>query len=180
MATLLLTGDVMIGRGIDQILPHPLDPILYERFVTSAHTYVRLAESRSGPIPRRVDFAYLWGDALDPMRRADVTLVNLETALTRSKKPDPVKGIHYRCHPANVPCLTAAGIDCCSLGNNHVLDWGEEGLLETLATLDGAGVKHSGAGRDREQAEAPAIMALGDGRRLFVYSLGSISSGVPE
>ncbi len=180
MAAILLTGDVMIGRGIDQILPHPLDPILYERFMTSAHGYVRLAESRSGPIPRRVAYTYLWGDALDALRRADLTIVNLETALTRSKSPAPGKGIHYRCHPANVPCLTAAGIDCCTLGNNHVLDWGEEGLIETLATLDRAGLRHSGAGRDREQAEAPAILALGDGRRVLDFSLGALTSGVPE
>ena len=47
----------------------------------------------------------------------------------------PDKGINYCMHPANVDCLTAAHIDCCVLANNHVLDWGREGLEETLRVL---------------------------------------------
>jgi poly-gamma-glutamate capsule biosynthesis protein CapA/YwtB (metallophosphatase superfamily) len=42
--TFFLSGDVMLGRGIDQILPHPVDPHLFERHVASAATYVQLAE----------------------------------------------------------------------------------------------------------------------------------------
>ena len=179
MARILLTGDVMIGRGIDQILPHSNDPVLYESYVASARTYVRLAEQRSGPIPSRVGFDYVWGDALDDLRRAELTIINLETALTRSKKPAPFKGIHYRCHPENVPCLTAAAIDCCVLANNHVLDWGEEGLIETLDTLEQAKIPFAGAGRDREAAEAPAILPLPKGGRVLVYAAGSPSAGVP-
>lgn len=179
MATILLTGDAMIGRGIDQILPHPLDPVLYESFMTSARGYVRLAETRSGPIPRRAAFDYIWGEALETLRSADATIVNLETALTRSKTPAPRKGIHYRCNPKNVPCLVLVGIDCCVLGNNHVLDWGEAGLVETLSTLDAVRMKHAGAGHDLAQAEAPAVLPLGGDGRVLVYSLGSVTSGVP-
>ena len=54
----LLSGDVMLGRGVDQILPHPGDPRLRERYVRDARTYVELAEDRNGPIPRPVDFAW--------------------------------------------------------------------------------------------------------------------------
>src|SRR5512134_3728231 len=64
MITLFLCGDVMIGRGIDQILPHPSPPHLHEPYVTSALYYVALAEQVNGPIPRHVDFGYVWGDAL--------------------------------------------------------------------------------------------------------------------
>lgn len=179
MATILLTGDVMIGRGIDQILPNPVDPILHESFMTSARGYVRLAETRSGPIPRRVSFDYIWGDALQSLRRADLTIVNLETALTRSKTPMPGKGIHYRCHPENAPCLAAASIDCCVLANNHVLDWGEEGLLETMETLERARIPWAGAGRDLAKAEAPAVLPLATGGRVLVYAAGSPLAGVP-
>ena len=51
--TLFLCGDVMTGRGVDQILRHPSDPILYESFIEDARQYVALAERVSGPIPRR-------------------------------------------------------------------------------------------------------------------------------
>jgi poly-gamma-glutamate capsule biosynthesis protein CapA/YwtB (metallophosphatase superfamily) len=62
--TLVLTGDVMLGRGIDQILPHPGDPRLYEVSIHDARDYVGPAERAHGPIPRRVDEAYVWCDAL--------------------------------------------------------------------------------------------------------------------
>ena len=178
MAAILLTGDVMIGRGIDQILKHSAPPELYEPFVRSALTYVSLAEEKNGRIPRRVSDDYVWGDALKVMRDADLCIVNLETAMTRAGEPAP-KGINYRCHPANAPVLTAAGIDCCVLSNNHVLDWGEESLLDTLATLEGAGLKYAGAGRDFTQAGAPAMLTLDGGGRVLVYALGSSTSGIP-
>lgn len=179
MPTILLTGDVMLGRGIDQILEQPNSPELYEPFVQTALTYVALAEQRNGPLPRRVPCDYVWGDSLEPMRSADLTIINLETAITCADHPAP-KGINYRCHPANVPCLIAAGIDCCVLANNHVLDWGEKGLLETLATLEAANLDYAGAGTDLARAEAPAILSLPGGGRVLVYALGAPSSGVPR
>ena len=66
---LFLCGDVMTGRGIDQILPAPCDPALDEPWVKDARDYVALAERASGPIPRRVDPAYIWGDALAELER---------------------------------------------------------------------------------------------------------------
>ncbi|TIP98761.1 MAG: poly-gamma-glutamate biosynthesis protein, partial [Mesorhizobium sp.] len=68
-AKLFLCGDVMLGRGIDQILASPGDPHLNERYVKSATTYVELAERVNGPIPRKVDEAYVWGDALAELDR---------------------------------------------------------------------------------------------------------------
>ncbi|HEX9877896.1 MAG TPA: CapA family protein, partial [Gammaproteobacteria bacterium] len=148
--TLMLCGDVMLGRGIDQILPHPSSPVLYEGYVRSALDYVALAERTNGPIPRAVPFSYVWGDALDELdrRKPDLRIINLETAVTRSDRPE-LKGINYRMNPANLPCVGAAGIDCCVLANNHVLDWGREGLLETLDAVKQAGIKTAGAGRDQ-------------------------------
>ena len=67
--TLFLCGDVMTGRGIDQILPHPGDARLYEPFVPSATVYVALADKAHGRIPRPVDFSYVWGDALAELDR---------------------------------------------------------------------------------------------------------------
>jgi poly-gamma-glutamate synthesis protein (capsule biosynthesis protein) len=115
LVTVFLCGDVMTGRGIDQILPHPSDPRLYEAFVTDARTYVALAEDVNGPIPGPVEFSYIWGDALAELQHVapEARIVNLETSVTVSDEPWP-KGINYRMHPANVGCLTAAWIDVCS------------------------------------------------------------------
>lgn len=178
--SLFLCGDVMTGRGIDQILPHPDPPRLFEPYVRSALRYVELAEQANGPIRRPVDFAYVWGDALAAFQRERPALriVNLETAITRSEDAWPGKGIHYRMHPDNLPCLAAAGINCCVLANNHVLDWGYQGLLETLHSLQHAGIATAGAGRDASQAGAPAILAAGKGR-VLVYAWCMESSGVP-
>jgi len=178
--TLFLCGDVMTGRGIDQILPHPGDPTLHEGYATSALDYVRLAEQANGPIPRPAAFDYVWGDALAEWARIrpDVRIVNLETAVTARGDWQRGKGIHYRMHPANLPCLTAAGIDCCVLANNHVLDWGYAGLAETLETLPRAGIHLAGAGRDQGEAAAPAVLTTARGR-VGVFSLGVASSGIP-
>ena len=56
LLTLFMCGDVMTGRGIDQVLPHPSDPVLYEPYIRDAGQYVELAEQRNGRIPRTVDF----------------------------------------------------------------------------------------------------------------------------
>ncbi|MCL4799762.1 MAG: CapA family protein [Burkholderiales bacterium] len=178
--TLFVCGDVMTGRGIDQILPHPGAPHLFEPYVRSALEYVELAERASGPIARPAEFAYVWGEALAELERARpaARIVNLETAVTTSEDAWPGKGIHYRMHPANVPCLTAAKLDCCVLANNHVLDWGRRGLGDTLATLHAAGLATAGAGRDAAAAAAPATIRLPDGRRVLVFAFGMESSGV--
>ena len=178
--TLALGGDVMTGRGIDQILPHPNDPLLYESYATSALDYVELAETASGPIPRPVEFAYPWGDALDALSRAsvDIRIVNLETSVTRSASPWP-KGINYRMSPENVPCLTAAGIRGCALANNHMLDWGEDGLLDTIDSLARAGIVSAGAGCDGNQARAPAVIEVAGRGRVWLFSFGTETSGIP-
>jgi poly-gamma-glutamate synthesis protein (capsule biosynthesis protein) len=145
----------------------------------SALGYVQIAEERSGPIPRSVEPSYIWGDALDELERVrpDARIVNLETAVTCSD--DWVdKGINYRMNPGNVTCLSAASIDCCVLANNHVLDWGASGLIETLDTLHAAGLKTAGAGKNRAEAERPAQLPVGDNHRVLVFSLGAESGGV--
>ncbi|MGK9169574.1 CapA family protein [Inquilinus limosus] len=178
---LFLTGDVMTGRGIDQVLPWPCEPGLYERHVTSARQYVALAEEANGPLPWPVDLLYPWGDALaEPAeRRVDLRIINLETSVTRHSVPE-LKGINYRMSPENFACITAAGIDCCVLANNHVLDWGRPGLIETLDTIAASGIPAPGAGRGIAEATAPAILPLPERGRVLVYAAASADSGVPQ
>jgi poly-gamma-glutamate synthesis protein (capsule biosynthesis protein) len=180
--TLFMCGDVMTGRGIDQVLPRPSDPRLYESYVKNATRYVELAQTINGPFPNRVDFSYPWGDALEELERVmpDVRIINLETAITESDDYWKRKGINYRMHPENVSCIKAAKIDCCAIANNHVLDWGYAGLVETLATLEQANVIGTGAGRNIAQAEAPAVMEVNDKGRVLVFAFASPTSGVPR
>jgi len=180
MVRLFLCGDVMTGRGIDQVLPYPCDPVLYENYVTSALDYVRLAEAQNGAIPRPVDPAYIWGAALDEWQRAkpDLRIVNLETSITRSAQHDD-KGINYRMSPENAECLTTAGIDCCVLANNHVLDWGRAGLRDTLASLRRLDIMTAGAGRNLDEASAPAVLVAGK-TRVLVFAYALASSGTPR
>lgn len=178
---LFLCGDVMTGRGIDQILPQPADPALCEPYVRSALDYVELAERLNGPIARPVDYPYIWGDALAELERARpaARIVNLETAVTLRTECFP-KGINYKMSPRNVPCLTIAGIDCCVLANNHVIDWGYAGLEDTLDALAKAGIRTAGAGRDDEEAARPAVIDIAGRRRVIVIGFGMPSSGVPR
>lgn len=87
--TLFLSGDVITGRGIDQILAYPGDPTLHEPWVESAVDYVHLAEQRNGPIPRRVERNYIWGDALGVLDSSDLAagIINLQTAVTDTGEP---------------------------------------------------------------------------------------------
>ncbi|NEE09050.1 CapA family protein, partial [Streptomyces sp. SID7499] len=170
VVTLFLCGDVMLGRGVDQILAHPGDPALREAYVGDARAYVRLAESAHGPVPLPVDASWPWGEALWVLDEAapDARIVNLETSVTGGGTFAPDKEIHYRMHPANLPALAVARPDVTVLANNHVMDFGRPGLLDTLEALVRAGLRTAGAGRDADEACAPAVVPLPGGRRLRV------------
>jgi poly-gamma-glutamate synthesis protein (capsule biosynthesis protein) len=182
MVSIFLCGDVMTGRGVDQVLPNPSPPRLYESFVQDARQYVDLAERSGDRIPSPVGFSYIWGDALAELERAApaARIVNLETSVTRRDDYWRDKEIHYRMSPDNVGCLTAARIDVCTLANNHVLDFGYAGLSETLDCLRAAGVQTAGAGRTLEEARRPAVVDLPDAGRLLVFAFASETSGVPK
>jgi poly-gamma-glutamate capsule biosynthesis protein CapA/YwtB (metallophosphatase superfamily) len=181
--TLLLCGDVMLGRGVDQILPHPGDPTLRERSVKDARTYVALAAEVNGGVPSPVDWSWPWGDALELFTDVDcdARIINLETSITTSSDFAPGKAVHYRMHPANVPAVEIVRPDVCVLANNHVLDFGRRGLLETLDVLAASRLRVAGAGRSLSEAAAPAFVPLprSDGR-VVVFAFGSPSSGIPQ
>src|SRR5947199_9266688 len=179
---LFLCGDVMTGRGIDQALPHPVNPALHEPYVRDAREYVDLAENANGPIPRPVSFDYIWGHAVQELEDTGVDLrtVHLETAITAAETHWPGKAIHSRMHPQNIDCLSAVRISGCALANNHILDWGYKGLSETLQTLDSAGIAHAGAGKNAGEAAMPAVLDLTGKGRVLLFSFGSTTSGIPR
>lgn len=181
MERLFLGGDVMIGRGLDQAFRESVDPILHEPWVKDASVYLKLAEEKSGPVATPVEPGYPWGEALEVMDEMAVAarIANLETALTADGKPFSDKGIHYRSHPAHVDCLAAARLDACSLANNHVLDWGYHGFKDTLRTLEGTGIRFTGAGSDRAAALEPASIPRPNGGHIRVFGYSADDCGTP-
>jgi poly-gamma-glutamate synthesis protein (capsule biosynthesis protein) len=128
--TLAFAGDVMLGRLVN--------------------------ESLAGG-----DYARPWGDLLPVLRGVDAFFVNLECALTArtAQWPDGGrKAFYFRADPAVAATLVAGRVDFASVANNHIGDFGPDGLRDTLATLDRVGVAHAGAGEDRLSARAPALL----------------------
>jgi poly-gamma-glutamate synthesis protein (capsule biosynthesis protein) len=181
VATVFLCGDVMLGRGIDQVLPHPGDPTLWESWARDARRYVDLAEKASGPIPRPVDGSWIWGESLPDLEEVapDVRIVNLETSITTSSEHAVGKTVLYRMSPDNIAVLAAGRPDVCVLANNHVLDFGRRGLAETLDSLARAGIPTAGAGADLAGARRPAVVPLAGGHRILVLAVGLATSGIP-
>lgn len=100
---------------------------------------------------------YIWGDLLSVIKSHDLNLINLETTLTFSEKVVP-KVFNFKAQPRKVESLKAANVTVANLANNHILDYSEDGLLETIATLDKAGIFHMGAGNNSVAAHKPVIL----------------------
>jgi poly-gamma-glutamate synthesis protein (capsule biosynthesis protein) len=132
MITLALTGDVMLGRGVNETLgaARPEEP---------------------------------WGDVLPLLLSADLRIINLECAITEHERPwsRTPKVFHFRADPLAIDVLRAASVDACSLANNHTLDFEEQGLLDTLAHLEAAGIRYAGVGRNPEEAARPVLLEEG-------------------
>ncbi|CAM9240109.1 unnamed protein product [Chrysoparadoxa australica] len=153
--TIALTGDVMLGRLVDQTLPHPFQNGTADSAMRPRVRAIAGADQLSD----QELYERPWGDTKDLLKRADLTLINLETSITQHSEKWPAKVFNYRMHPLNAPgALTAAGVDFCSLANNHVLDFGYPGLTETLRVLELAGIAHTGAGENAEEAMKPAVL----------------------
>ncbi len=103
----------------------------------------------------------------------DLFLVNLECPFTERGERVP-KNFNFRARPEGVATLRGAEVSAVSLANNHVMDWGADGLADTLATLDAAGIAHFGAGRTLAEARAPALLTV---RGLRIALLGYLFLG---
>lgn len=88
----------------------------------------------------------------------DLTVLNLETPVTEGGIPDEEKSFVFKSSPKALPEMLKAGVEAVNLANNHILDQGVEGLLDTLRHLSEAGVLHVGAGRNSKEAFAPVYM----------------------
>jgi poly-gamma-glutamate capsule biosynthesis protein CapA/YwtB (metallophosphatase superfamily) len=108
-------------------------------------------------------------EAVAAVREADLVVLNLECCISErgERWPDPRKPFFFRAPPKAVDVLDHLGADCVTLANNHALDYGPGALGDTLDLLSGAGIATVGAGRDVDEARAPAVLER-DGFRLGV------------
>ena len=102
------------------------------------------------------------------IRKTDLIMVNLENPLT-TKGAARKKVFVFRARPDYVKVLLNGGIDIVNLANNHIYDYSEQGLLETIRYLDEAGIAHVGAGANLDQARKPVIRKV---RGLRIGFLG--------
>lgn len=102
-------------------------------------------------------YIYPWGNVLPLLKNTDINIINLETALTNSNKK-VFKTFNFKATPDKIKTLTEACVTVANLANNHVLDFSEEGLTETIQTLNAAGIKYAGAGMNEKEAGKPVIL----------------------
>jgi len=150
--TLTLLGDLMLGRLIDQLLPEHVHDSEESHHVASFRRSQPYLQDYTHPSP--------WGNTLELLKTSDLVLGNLETAVTTHDRKWPNKVFNYRMHPTNIESLKVARIDYVSLANNHTLDYGREGLFETIEVLEKGGFAFAGAGRSVAEAERPAVLSL--------------------
>jgi len=98
---------------------------------------------------------------------ADLVVVNLECPFTERGAPIP-KNFNFRARPSTVQVLVDAGVKVVSLANNHLMDYGPDGVADTVATLDAAGIAHFGAGRTLAEARRPALVEVGGVKVAFL------------
>jgi len=108
-------------------------------------------------------------DLLLEMHWADILMLNNEFSYSKRGEPLPDKAFAFRSRPENVELLHEMGADIVSLANNHVYDWGEDALFDTLDTLKGAGIPYVGAGRNLDEAAAPYYYEI-NGRTIAFIS----------
>ncbi|GIC89349.1 CapA family protein [Aspergillus udagawae] len=150
--TLNFVGDVMLGRLVDQLWPQHVDNA-HERRVLSyfIERYPYLSNyTHRDP----------WGSALPLFHNSDLNLINLETSATTTDDPWPNKAFNYRMHPANAAALREARVDYATLANNHTLDFGTDGLVETVWTMKESKIAFAGAGETTDESRRPAVLRL--------------------
>lgn len=131
--TVLVAGDVTLGYH-------------YEEYVDEQVKHGK---------PRDQMLAWGFAQVRSLTTKADVFVVNLECPFTDRGEKIP-KNFNFRARPELVAALVAGGVDVVSLANNHLLDYGPEGLFDTLSTLDSNAILHFGAARTLSEARAPA------------------------
>lgn len=117
---------------------------------------------------------------IQEMQSADIFMLNNEFTFTDRGEPTPGKTYTFRAKPQNVFVLQEMGADIVSLANNHAYDYGEISLLDTLDTLDQAGIYRVGAGRNLEEASATVYAQAGSYKIAFLSATQIERNATPD
>lgn len=112
-------------------------------------------------------------DLLKLMSDADLFMLNNEFTYSDRGTPTEGKDWTFRAGPERVSVLNTLGVDIAGLANNHAYDWGEDALLDTVSTLQNAGIVTVGAGKNLEEARKPAYFTL-QGRTISVVAATAV------
>jgi len=123
----------------------------------------------------KTSYEYPWGNLLSLLHSTDLNIVNLETTLTKSSLTVP-KVFNFKALPDRIEVLKKARIDAVNLANNHILDFGEQGMIDTIEQLDLAQIAHVGAGQGLQAAQKPAILER-NGLRIGINGVTHNESG---
>lgn len=110
---------------------------------------------------------------LHELKEADILVVNNEFVYSTRGQALPGKDYHFRAAPDTISALLAMGTDVAGVANNHVYDFGPEGFLDTLETLEENGLPYTGAGRNLEQACEP-VYFVANGRKIAIIAATQI------
>lgn len=122
------------------------------------------------PLLERFGFEYPFAATVHLLRESDLAVLNLEAAVTTREQPFPLyKRYLYKVHPAALEAMTWAGVGAVTLANNHVMDYGRAGFLDTLGNLRRAGIVAIGAGESNAEARRGAVFKI-RGTRVGVLS----------
>jgi poly-gamma-glutamate capsule biosynthesis protein CapA/YwtB (metallophosphatase superfamily) len=150
----------------------PLDPVQPEPSLPATLTVAAVGDMH---FDRQVKDLIGRSGGLEPLRLvadhlagADVAVGNLESPLSSGGSPWPDKDVHFRGDPRAIEGLKAADFTFLALANNHIMDYGTEALMDTVAALDLAGIGYAGAGADRAAAWKPAVATYGETTVAFL------------
>jgi poly-gamma-glutamate capsule biosynthesis protein CapA/YwtB (metallophosphatase superfamily) len=136
-----------------------------------SHGFTLVSTGDLAPLYSSSDRKWPTSELWECLRSADLTMTNLELPLTTADTPTD-KAITLRADPNIAPSLREKGIDLATVANNHALDYGPEGLAETIDALRSAGIAAVGGGADLEKAMQPALLSV-SGYQVAVFGLAS-------
>ncbi|MDD6308753.1 MAG: CapA family protein [Clostridia bacterium] len=108
------------------------------------------------------DVEALFGDVPEAFYAADRVLINFECSMTESNVKIKKIGPNLKATPKCAEVLRKAGVTDAALSNNHIFDYGVRGVLDTISVLEKVGIRHTGLGKDYEDARKNLIMEAGD------------------
>ncbi len=117
---------------------------------------------------------------LEQMRNADIFMINNEFTFTSRGTPTVNKKFTFRANPGNVSMYEEMGVDIVSVANNHIYDYGEISLLDTLDTLEQAEIPYVGAGRNLQEAMTPVYYIANGMKIAFVSATQIERNSVPD